>query len=204
MLDQINPIITVAILIFSVVAHEISHGYVAEMLGDPTARLSGRLSINPIKHIDPFGSIIVPILTSFTGFTFGWAKPVPYNPYNLRGGDYGLAAVALAGPLMNLFIAIFFGAIIKLHLFAGIMAPEVVPVLVYIVLINIVLTFFNLTPIHPFDGSKVFFPLLPYKYKKVEDWVERNQLILLFVFIFFIWGGAIEPIINAVMNFILS
>src|SRR3990167_11543260 len=104
----IDVIFQIAVLIMSVVIHEVSHGYVANSLGDPTARLEGRLSLNPIRHLDPFGSILVPIVTSLSGFTFGWAKPVPYNPYNLRNGRRGEVMVALAGPLSNIIIALFF------------------------------------------------------------------------------------------------
>ncbi len=204
LLEQVNPIFLISILIVSVVAHEVSHGYVADMLGDPTARLAGRLTLNPLKHIDPFGSIVVPLLTSLTGFAFGWAKPVPYNAYNIRGGDKGIAMVAAAGPLINIFIAFFFGVIIKLNVFEGILPPEIVSLLVYIVLINLVLAFFNITPIPPFDGSKILFSLLPFKYRWVEQFFVRNQFLILFVFLFFIWGGLIQPVINMVLGFILS
>jgi len=104
-------IFIIAILILSVVIHEVSHGYVAQMLGDPTARLAGRLTLNPIKHIDPLGSVVIPALLVITGanFLFGWAKPVPYNPYNLRYGRWGEALVAGAGPVTNiLFLVPFF------------------------------------------------------------------------------------------------
>ncbi|HRY62579.1 MAG TPA: site-2 protease family protein [Candidatus Paceibacterota bacterium] len=203
-MESISPIFGIAILIMSVVAHEVSHGYVAYILGDPTAKLSGRLTMNPLKHIDPIGSVIVPIITSIMGFTFGWAKPVPYNPYNLRGGDKAAAAVAMAGPVMNLFIAFVFGAVIKTRLLDGIMPIEIYGVLLYIVLINFVLAIFNLTPIPPFDGSKVFFSFLPYSQKKIEDFLENNQLIILFIFIFFVWGSIVEPIINILIKYLLS
>src|SRR5690349_16470996 len=102
-------IIYLIILIFSVMAHEIAHGYVAFALGDPTAKFANRLTLNPLAHIDPIGSIVVPLLLFFTtagNFVFGWAKPVPYNPYNLRAGKWGPVYVALAGPLTNLSLAI--------------------------------------------------------------------------------------------------
>ncbi|MEI6296971.1 MAG: site-2 protease family protein [bacterium] len=204
MLDQINPIFSVAILIVSVIAHEVSHGYMADILGDPTARLAGRLTLNPLKHIDPFGSVIVPFLTSLTGFTFGWAKPVPFNSYNLRGGDKAIAAVAFAGPVMNLFIAFIFGLIVKLKILNGLVPLEVISLLVYIVIINVVLACFNLVPIPPFDGSKILFATLSYKHRMVEAFLERNQFIFFFIFIFFIWGIIIEPVINFVINFIIT
>ena len=115
--DIINAVFSIAILVFSVVAHEISHGYMAQYLGDPTARLAGRLTMNPAKHIDPIGSILVPIVTALMpgGFVFGWAKPVPYNPYNLRDQKWGDAKVALAGPMMNLGIALVFGLLLRFY-----------------------------------------------------------------------------------------
>ncbi len=203
-IEQINPIFSIAILIVSVVAHEVSHGYVADMLGDPTARLAGRLTLNPLKHIDPLGSIVVPILTSMAGFAFGWAKPVPYNPYNIQNGNKGVAMVAAAGPLTNIFIATIFAVIIKTRALEGFLPNEIISLLVYIVIINLVLAIFNITPIPPFDGSKILFSLLPYKYRKVEEFFERNQLLILFIFIFFVWGMIITPILNFALNFILS
>lgn len=203
-MEPISPIFGIAILIMSVVAHEVSHGYVAYILGDPTAKLAGRLTLNPIKHIDPMGSIIVPIVTSIMGFTFGWAKPVPYNQYNLRGGDKAVAAVALAGPGMNLFIAFVFGAVIKMKLLDGLASPEIYSFLVYIVLINFILAIFNLTPVPPFDGSKVLFSFLPYNQRKVEDFVNRYQLVILFIFIFFIWDIVIGPVINILLRYLLQ
>ena len=113
----------IAILIMSIVIHEVSHGYAAEMLGDPTARLAGRLTLNPINHLDMVGSFIVPVLMYLaTGFVFGWAKPVPYNPYNLKDGRWGPAIVAIAGPLANIFVAVFFGLLIRFGPLFGI--PE--------------------------------------------------------------------------------
>ncbi|HBM45385.1 MAG: Peptidase M50 [Parcubacteria group bacterium GW2011_GWF2_38_76] len=202
MFSEISLIFSIAILIMSVVAHEVSHGYVAYMLGDPTAKLAGRLTLNPLKHIDPVGSIIVPIFTSIMGFTFGWAKPVPYNQYNLRGGDKSVAVVALAGPVMNIFIAFVFGVIIKTRILDGLASPEIYPLLIYIVLINFVLAIFNLTPIPPFDGSKVLFSFLPYNHRKIEEFLNSNQLILLFIFLFFIWGTVIDPIINTLLVYL--
>lgn len=203
-IDSINPIFSIAILIFSVVAHEVSHGYMAELLGDPTARLAGRLTLNPLKHIDPIGSIVVPIITSLSGFTFGWAKPVPYNAYNIESGDKGVALVAAAGPLTNFSLAFLFGLIVKYQLLNSLVPPQVIVLLVYIVLINLVLGFFNITPIPPFDGFKIVFSLLPYKYKKIEKFFEDNQLILLFIFIFFVWGILVDPVLNAAISFMLG
>ena len=111
---QIDFIFSIIVLIFSVVIHEVSHGYAAYYLGDNTAKFQGRLTLNPLKHLDLFGSLFVPLMTYFAGgFLIGWAKPVPFNPYNLRDQKWGEAMVAVAGPLSNIFIAVFFGLFIR-------------------------------------------------------------------------------------------
>ncbi len=173
-----------AILIFSIVLHEISHGYMANYLGDPTAKYAGRLTLNPIKHIDPFGSIILPVLSLLTGgFVIGWAKPVPYNPYNLRHGKTGEALVALAGPLSNLSIVLIFSLVIRL---GQSLAPSFLLISSYVVYINLVLMLFNLVPIFPLDGSRILFAFLPVRYQYVKEWLERYSLFLLLLFIFFL------------------
>lgn len=175
----------IIILILSIVVHEISHGYAADYLGDPTARLAGRLTLNPIKHIHPVGSIIIPLLTWFGGgFIFGWAKPVPVNPYNLRDQKWGEALVALAGPASNILLAAIFGTILRFNLLSG--APAT-GLLSFVVLINLVLAVFNLVPIPPLDGSRVLFALLPYKYLHIRAKLERWGMLLILLFIFFLW-----------------
>ena len=184
--ELIQAIFSVAILIFSVVAHEVSHGYMAQYLGDPTARLAGRLTMNPVKHIDPVGSILVPVVTSlFSGIVFGWAKPVPYNPYNLRDQKWGDAKVALAGPLTNLGIAFVFG--VSLRFGGGAFSDPMQAIMGTIVFINIILAVFNLMPIPPLDGSKVLFNLLPLRYRYVEEYFQRYSLVLILVFAFYLW-----------------
>lgn len=185
--DIIKAVFSIAVLVFSVVAHEVSHGYMAQYLGDPTARLAGRLTMNPLKHIDPVGSILIPIVTALMpgGFVFGWAKPVPYNPYNLRDQKWGDAKVALAGPLTNLGIAFIFGMFLR---FGGdSIAGSMVSMIQLIMLINIFLGVFNLVPIPPLDGSKVLFNALPLRYRYVGDYLERYALVLILVFAFFLW-----------------
>lgn len=181
----------IAILIMSVVIHEVSHGYVAEILGDPTARLAGRLTLNPIKHLDPFGSVIIPALLVLSGSSFliGWAKPVPYNPYNLQKGKYGPGIVALAGPLSNFAIAIFFALLIRIGIFTSIGSLTLAS---YAVLINIALGFLNLIPVPPLDGSKVLSSFLPYKqymkWQQIEGMLGNYSLIFAFIFIFLFIG----------------
>lgn len=185
-------ILSIVILILSVIIHEVSHGYMADRLGDPTARLQGRLTLNPIKHIDPVGSIVVPLITSLVGFTFGWAKPVPYNPYNLKNKRVGEFLIAAAGPFSNLIIALIFGVIIR-YVQHGVMTPFI-QIASYIVIINIVLAIFNLIPIPPLDGSKLLFSFLPQQYGQMRMFLERYAPILIIIVVFFLWQW-ISPII---------
>ena len=176
-------------LILSIVLHEVAHGYAANWLGDPTARLSGRLSPNPFKHIDPLGSVIVPALLYFSnaGMLFGWAKPVPYNPYNLTNQRWGEAIVAAAGPLTNFLLALIFAVIVRMAIPLG-LSVSFVQLASYIVYINILLALFNAIPIPPLDGSKVLESILPFglrlKYRAFADVVGRFGLIGTFLFVY--------------------
>ncbi len=175
----------IAVLVCSVILHEVAHGYMALFLGDPTARLAGRLTLNPIPHIDPLGSLILPALMSLIpgGVIFGWAKPVPFNPYNLRAGKWGPALVAIAGPVSNLLIAAVFALVIRGATELG-LSTGVVTLSSMVVVMNIGLALFNLIPIPPLDGSKILFAVLPYRLRYIETMLESNQLILILVVIF--------------------
>lgn len=197
----LDIIVYLVVLIFSVILHEIAHGYMANYLGDPTARLAGRLTLNPIPHIDPIGSILLPLILKLTGspILIGYAKPVPYNPYNLRG-RYGEAMVAAAGPGTNILLALIFGLIIRFGY--GSLEPALLEVFSIIVLINIVLAVFNLIPIPPLDGSKVLSTLLPGALGRAYDnfrmmferlGVLTGTLILLFLFYY------LSPYFSAVL-----
>ena len=200
---EIDIIFTIAILIMSVVVHEVSHGFMANMLGDPTARLSGRLTLNPLSHLDPIGSFIVPaILALAHAPVFGWARPVPYNPHNLRG-KWGDAKVAAAGPLSNVLIAVVFGLLLRFVSSAGIGSPGLESILHLIVLINIVLAIFNLIPIPPLDGSKVLFSFLPYHLRSIQETMERYWLLLI-VFLIFFLGDIISPLVSFVYKIIVG
>jgi Zn-dependent protease len=187
-------ILSIVILIFSVILHEVSHGLMADALGDPTARLSGRLTLNPIKHIDPVGSILVPLITSLFGFTFGWAKPVPYNPYNLKNRRQGEFLIALAGPASNLLIALIFGTIMRFTATAANIGDPFFQVVTYIVVINIILAIFNLIPLPPLDGSKLLFSILPNKYGHVRYILEAYAPIFVLIVVFFLWQ-VVAPVI---------
>lgn len=184
-----ESIIIIIALILSIVIHEVAHGHMANWLGDPTARLQGRLTLNPISHIDPLGSVIIPALLFFSnaGFLFGWAKPVPYNPYNLSDQRYGEAKVAAAGPAVNLLLAFIFGTLIRLADTLGLPA-SFLDIAGYIVFINVLLALFNMIPIPPLDGSKIILALLPYRmataYRSLTMQMERYGFIALFIVLF--------------------
>jgi len=184
-MEILNSIFLGLIFLFSVVVHEISHGFIADNLGDSTARIAGRLTLNPFKHLDPIGSILLPgilFLTSLVsggGIIFGWTKPVPINPYNLRDKKYGTLKVALAGPLSNLSIALLFGLIIRsIHQFS--IAPFLKTLTIflgYIVWVNLLLFIFNLWPTPPFDGFHILSRLLPSFFEKFKLLIYQNFLI---------------------------
>ncbi len=174
----LDIIFFIIILIFSVILHEVSHGYVADMLGDPTARLAGRLTINPIPHIDLFGSILLPaaLILTGSGVVIGWAKPVPYNPYNLKNQRWGTLAVSAAGVATNFLIAIIFGLLIR---FADGLPLSFLIIAKMIVTLNIVLGVFNLLPVPPLDGSKIFLALFPKWFLPIEEFAERNFMFVI-------------------------
>lgn len=172
-----ETVFLVIILIMSVVLHEVAHGQVADFLGDPTARYAGRLTLNPLKHLDWFGSVLLPaLLVLMGGIVFGWAKPVPYNPYNLRAGKWGPAYVAVAGPATNLLIAVCFSLLLRLVVGLPASAQALIGM---IVIVNLMLAIFNLIPVPPLDGSKILFALIPARYHQIEGWLLRHQLLLL-------------------------
>lgn len=156
-------IITIVILILSIIMHEVAHGYAAYALGDPTAKLSGRLTLNPIPHLDILGSIIIPGLLVLTSspILFGWAKPVPYNPYNLKNQRWGEAIVAVAGSATNILLALIFALVIRLG--AGVLTPAMISFAAIIVLVNLFLGLFNLIPFPPLDGFTFIRGALPYR-----------------------------------------
>ncbi len=185
---EISFILTILILLMSVVIHEVSHGYAAFLMGDPTAKNDGRLTLNPLTHLDFMGSLIVPLIAYMSaGFMFGWAKPVPYNPYNLKNQKWGEAIVAIAGPASNFVVAIIFGLIIRFSAYMGITNMVFLEAAQLVVLINLVLMVFNLIPIPPLDGSKILFSIIPYRYIEIRQVIERYSLLLILFVIFFLW-----------------
>jgi Zn-dependent protease len=176
---ELTDFVMIFVLIISVIIHEVAHGYAANWLGDPTARLAGRLTLNPMVHLDPMMSVILPGLLIVTGspILFGAAKPVPYNPYNLTNQKWGEAIVAVAGPAANILIAIIFALIIRsVSVFP--LSDSFIHLSLDIIKLNIFLALFNLVPIPPLDGSKILPRLLPFslamKYNTFRQSLEQN------------------------------
>jgi Zn-dependent protease len=183
-----SPLFNLAILIMSVVVHEVSHGLAALWQGDRTAQYEGRLTLNPIKHIDPVGSVVVPLLCALLpgSLMFGWAKPVPYNPYNLKNGRTSEFLVAFAGPFSNIAIALL-GALI-IRSFGATLPEATLSILAMTILINLVLALFNLVPLPPLDGSKILANILPYQASlKLNQFYVTYGLYATLFFIFFVW-----------------
>lgn len=203
-------IFSLVILLFSVIIHELAHGYVASSLGDPTAKYEGRLTLNPLKHLDPFGSIILPLLLFISGspILFGWAKPVPVNPYNFRDKKYGELKVSSAGPISNLSVAIVFGLIMRFTPISVFLAnPAIAIALSYIVSINIWLAVFNLIPVPPLDGSWILFSFLPEKFFYIKNFLRQYGVIILIFLILFggiFWSNIISLIFHLITGQILA
>ncbi len=205
-MELLDGLFLFGVIVFSVIVHEVMHGVAAEWLGDKTARYAGRLTLNPIPHIDPVGSVLLPLIFTLTNspIFFGWAKPVPYNPYNLRFPKWGEAIVALAGPLSNLGIAVFCALLLKLNLFLGL-----TPLLLMAVSVNVMLFLFNLIPVPPLDGSKIIPPFLPMalsiRWEKWRGALESNPflgfgIVILFVILF---GDVFAQVVHAVAKFLI-
>ena len=182
-------IFLIIILILSVVIHEVAHGAAAFSLGDSTAKDAGRLTLNPLKHLDPIGSVLLPLFLVLirSPFLFGWAKPVPVNPYNFNYQKYGSAKVALAGPGSNLIIALFFGLVLRFFPETITALPGLSLMFSYIIYINILLAVFNLLPIPPLDGSHILFTFLPLKMEKIKIFLNQFGLFILIFVIFFLF-----------------
>jgi len=191
------------VLIFSIVIHEVAHGYVALKNGDPTARILGRLTLNPIPHIDPIGTILLPLLLLFSGagILFGWAKPVPVNPLNFRNYRWGEITVSAAGPLSNLALAVLFSFV--LHL--GLINLGLMKMALWGVQINIFLALFNLIPIPPLDGSHILAILLPRDLARLYAYLEPVGFILILVLFYTgIMGLFLMPVYRLIASFLLG
>lgn len=172
------------------------------MLGDRTAAYEGRLTLNPLKHLDPLGSVVLPLLTYLAGgFIFGWAKPVPFNPYNLKNQKWGEGIVAAAGPFANLLLALAFGVIIRFGVASNALSTSFIEIASLVVIFNLGLLIFNLLPIPPLDGSKILFTFLPQRSRIMLRALERYSFIFIIIFILF-FAGIISPILYYLFTFI--
>lgn len=184
-------------VIFAITVHEVAHGWVAKKYGDNTASMLGRLTLNPIKHIDILGTIIIPglLLLSSTGFIFGWAKPVPVNPRNFKNPKKDMAIVALAGPVANLLMAIAWALVARLGVFINVEAVSLPLIYTGIagISINLVLGIINLLPIPPLDGSRIVTGMLPHKWAWQYNRLERFGFIVLLILL---WTGGLSYILG--------
>ena len=195
-------ILYLPILFFSVILHEFAHGYTAYMYGDDTAYLMGRLTFNPLAHVDVFGTIILPAVCYFTHIPmFGWARPVPVNFYRLRNPKKDMAKVALAGPLSNLLLVLVSAVVLKAFVAAGSDSGIIVSIFVYAVMINLLLAIFNLIPIPPLDGSRIVAGLLPDHLANKYMNLERYGMYIVFALVL---TGAFSYIVVPLFRMALS
>ena len=204
-------IITVAALLISLTVHEFSHGLAAYLQGDETAKRMGRLTLNPIPHIDPIGTLLVPALfilpslipgSGVPAMLFGWAKPVPFNPHNLRDWKRGTFWVGIAGPLANAILFLISGFALK-YAFHVVQPDNFLLVFLSVMMsLNFALMMFNLIPVPPLDGSQIFFSLLPAQYGHIQQKVEMvgSQALMILLFVEF----AVYPIIGKTIGFLYS
>lgn len=203
-MDITTTLFSIIILIISIMFHELAHGTMADKLGDPTARLAGRLTLNPFAHLELMGSFIVPVICIISGsvFIIGWAKPVPFNPAQLNNKKWGPALVAAAGPFMNIVIAVLCALIFRLVAFGG-TNIAFATLLIQVVVINISLAVFNLVPIPPLDGHHILGALFP-GFKRWSDGVMNRFGIILLIVAIFLAGSIISPLVAFIVQFLLS
>jgi Zn-dependent protease len=191
------------VLLFSVIVHEVAHGYVALLNGDPTAKMLGRITMNPAPHIDPIGTVILPLLLLMThaGILFGWAKPVPVNPLNYRNYRWGEFAVSAAGPVSNLVLAVLFSVVVR----SGLNNPGLMQMAFFGVSINIFLALFNLIPIPPLDGSHILALVLPRELARLYDYLQPVGFILILILFYTgIMGIIIMPLYRQIAILLLG
>ena len=216
-MDDLSLAIKIAIwvipVVFGITVHEVAHGWVANRFGDPTARLAGRLTLNPVKHVDPVGTVVVPLLLLFfSGFILGWAKPVPVNARRLNNPRRDMAIVALAGPASNLVMALLWALVVKLGLFYHNGLGGAAVLLVYMgiagVFINTILCVLNLLPLPPLDGGRVLTSLLPPPWASVVGRLEPFGLVIILILLLTgVLGQILYPTLDFVglsLNFIIG
>jgi len=200
-MDPLSLLFYFIIIVPSAIIHEYAHGWMADRLGDPTARYAGRLTIDPRAHIDMWGTILMPLMLFVaTGgrFLFAYAKPVPYNPYNLKNQKWGPALVGAAGPAANFLLAAAFAVLLR-----ALPNMAMTPFFGIIVYANILLMVFNLLPFPPLDGSKILYAFLPDSAYKVKHFLDRYGFFILLFFIFFLFES-LSPVINSLFYWLVG
>lgn len=199
--DILYFIMALVIVLVSLILHELGHGYVAYLLGDDTAKMNGRLTLNPIKHIDPFLTIILPLSMALIGAPIiGGAKPVPFNPNNVKGGEWGVALVALAGPMINFIIAFILFGVWAIARPSGILIGQLISLTISV---NLGLFVFNLIPFPPLDGSRLLYALAPDFFRSIMTKIESFGVVPFFI-IFILANSVILKFISCSMTVILQ
>jgi Zn-dependent protease len=202
--SPIQVIMILVVLLFSVILHEVAHGYTAFRLGDPTARDAGRLTLNPLKHIDPFGTVVLPLLLHLVNspFIIGWAKPVPVNPYFFRDPRRGMMLVAAAGPLTN--ITLLMLSALAIRVLQALLHPLLITFLVYSCYINIILALFNLVPVPPLDGSNLLAGILPSRLRQTYVRLGRYGVFVVLPVIYLaLKYGVLTKIVEGIFYFLV-
>ena len=202
---MVESVISILIFIVVIVVHEVAHGYVAFRMGDPTARDAGRLTLNPVAHMDPVGTVILPMLLvlSHSPIIFGWAKPVPVNPRNFRNPRKGMLLTSLAGPAANFGLAVIFAAVFKTGIFPA--GSLMWTVLLYGVLISLVLGVFNLIPIPPLDGSNILMTLLPLEMARAYGRMQRYGFVILIALLYLgLFDRVIIPLVRILSSILVG
>ena len=205
MVNLFDIFFQVVILFFSVILHEVAHGYAALSLGDPTARAAGRLTLNPIKHMDPWGTVVLPLFLILvrSPFLVGWAKPVPVNPYLMRDPKRGMMLVGAAGPLANIALILLSALALRAMPFSA--PPFLFDLFKYCCAINIILALFNLLPVPPLDGSRVVAGILPPKMRDAYAGLERYGILIIIALLYFgILDRVIVPLYRTIFYFLVQ
>jgi len=196
-----TAIIALGAILISMTLHEAMHAYTSYWLGDDTAKLQGRLTLNPLKHIDPFLTILMPMLLALSGAPiFGAAKPVPFNPARVKWDEYGAALVGIAGPLINFLLAVAAAGVLRV--FGGTFSREVIEAILIFIQVNIGFFIFNMIPFPPLDGSRLFYAVAPEPVQRVMQTIESFGLMGIFIFLF-IALPTLSPILGAIMDSLL-
>lgn len=202
-MNVLGVVIVLCVIVFSMMLHELAHGGVAYLLGDETAKEDGRLTLNPLKHLDPFMSVILPLMSYLLGgVVFGGAKPVPVNSYKLKGREWGMALVAIAGPLTNFVLAL--ASFLVLELTGVGQESEILYMILYEMLfVNLGFGVFNLIPIPPLDGSRVLYALMPDGVREFMNKMERVGIYIIYMLIL-VGGGVFSSVMTGAMNWIIE